>query len=83
MSNAAGKMQPVKVSVNLVFHNFNELTCPYAESPKSMKGKLIKKCSCHPPAWRRLVARGQSPLGNLSALRARIAVRQSIQQGSQ
>eukprot|EP00957_Ditylum_brightwellii_P037675 2849276-Ditylum_brightwellii.AAC.1 len=26
-SNAAGKMQPVKVSANMVFHNFNKLAC--------------------------------------------------------
>eukprot|EP00957_Ditylum_brightwellii_P002360 180985-Ditylum_brightwellii.AAC.1 len=38
-------MQPVKVSTNLVFHNFNELACPYADFPKSMKGKQIKKIS--------------------------------------
>ena len=43
MSDAAGKMQPVKVSANLVFHNFNELACPYADFLKSMKGKTIKK----------------------------------------
>eukprot|EP00957_Ditylum_brightwellii_P112555 8580318-Ditylum_brightwellii.AAC.1 len=43
MSDAAGKMQPVKVSANLVFHNFNELACLYADFPKSMKGKTIKK----------------------------------------
>eukprot|EP00957_Ditylum_brightwellii_P030238 2289322-Ditylum_brightwellii.AAC.1 len=42
-SNAAGKMQPIKVSANLVFHNFNKLDCLYADFPKSMKGKLIKK----------------------------------------
>eukprot|EP00957_Ditylum_brightwellii_P182525 13903568-Ditylum_brightwellii.AAC.1 len=36
-------MQPVKVSANLVFHNFNKLACPYADFPKNMKGKLIKK----------------------------------------
>eukprot|EP00957_Ditylum_brightwellii_P052803 4003413-Ditylum_brightwellii.AAC.1 len=36
-------MQPVKVSTNLVFHNFNELACSYADFPKSMKGKQIKK----------------------------------------
>eukprot|EP00957_Ditylum_brightwellii_P135906 10366191-Ditylum_brightwellii.AAC.1 len=36
-------MQPVKVSANLVFHNFNEMACPYADFPKSMKGKKIKK----------------------------------------
>eukprot|EP00957_Ditylum_brightwellii_P060628 4603492-Ditylum_brightwellii.AAC.1 len=36
-------MQPVKVSANLVFHNFNELACPYTDFPKSMKGKAIKK----------------------------------------
>eukprot|EP00957_Ditylum_brightwellii_P188823 14373048-Ditylum_brightwellii.AAC.1 len=43
MSNAAGKMQPIKVFANLVFHNFNELARPYADFPKSMKGKTIKK----------------------------------------
>eukprot|EP00957_Ditylum_brightwellii_P012370 934343-Ditylum_brightwellii.AAC.1 len=42
-SNATGKMQPVKVSANRVFHNFNELACPYTDFPKSMKGKTIKK----------------------------------------
>eukprot|EP00957_Ditylum_brightwellii_P011404 862180-Ditylum_brightwellii.AAC.1 len=36
-------MQPVKVSANLVFHNFNELARPYADFSKSMKGKTIKK----------------------------------------
>eukprot|EP00957_Ditylum_brightwellii_P066306 5033288-Ditylum_brightwellii.AAC.1 len=36
-------MQPVKVSANLVFHYFNKLACPYADFPKSMKGKQIKK----------------------------------------
>eukprot|EP00957_Ditylum_brightwellii_P192929 14689842-Ditylum_brightwellii.AAC.1 len=36
-------MQPAKVSANLVFHNFNELTCPYTDFPKSTKGKQIKK----------------------------------------
>eukprot|EP00957_Ditylum_brightwellii_P009717 732740-Ditylum_brightwellii.AAC.1 len=36
-------MQPVKVSTNPVFHNFNEMACPYADLPKSMKGKTIKK----------------------------------------
>eukprot|EP00957_Ditylum_brightwellii_P179739 13692187-Ditylum_brightwellii.AAC.1 len=43
MSNAAGKMQPVKGSANLVFHNFKELARPYADFPKAMKGKAIKK----------------------------------------
>eukprot|EP00957_Ditylum_brightwellii_P167404 12744437-Ditylum_brightwellii.AAC.1 len=33
-SNAAGKMQPIKVSDNLVFHSFNELACPYADFHK-------------------------------------------------
>eukprot|EP00957_Ditylum_brightwellii_P033744 2557178-Ditylum_brightwellii.AAC.1 len=42
-SDAAGKMQPVKVSANLVFHNFNKLACLHTEFLKSMKGKLIKK----------------------------------------
>eukprot|EP00957_Ditylum_brightwellii_P096883 7378487-Ditylum_brightwellii.AAC.1 len=36
-------MQLVKVSSNLVFHNFNELACLYTDFPKSMKGKTIKK----------------------------------------
>eukprot|EP00957_Ditylum_brightwellii_P035690 2706370-Ditylum_brightwellii.AAC.1 len=36
-------MQPVKVSANLVFDNFNKLAHPYTDFPKSMKGKLIKK----------------------------------------
>eukprot|EP00957_Ditylum_brightwellii_P198844 15156388-Ditylum_brightwellii.AAC.1 len=36
-------MQWVKVSANLVFHNFNELAHPYADFPKGMKGKTIKK----------------------------------------
>eukprot|EP00957_Ditylum_brightwellii_P066657 5058797-Ditylum_brightwellii.AAC.1 len=36
-------MQPVKVSANLVFHNLNELAGPYADFPKSMKGKQIEK----------------------------------------
>eukprot|EP00957_Ditylum_brightwellii_P075773 5758729-Ditylum_brightwellii.AAC.1 len=36
-------MQLVKVSANLVFHNFNRLAWPYTDFPKSMKGKLIKK----------------------------------------
>eukprot|EP00957_Ditylum_brightwellii_P008934 676266-Ditylum_brightwellii.AAC.1 len=36
-------MQLVKVSANLVFHNFNKLACPYADFPKIMKGKQIKK----------------------------------------
>eukprot|EP00957_Ditylum_brightwellii_P168977 12862167-Ditylum_brightwellii.AAC.1 len=36
-------MQPIKVSANLVFHNFNELAHPYADFPKSMKGETIKK----------------------------------------
>eukprot|EP00957_Ditylum_brightwellii_P135282 10315347-Ditylum_brightwellii.AAC.1 len=35
-------MHPVKVSTNLVFHNFNKLACPYADFPRNMKGKLIK-----------------------------------------
>eukprot|EP00957_Ditylum_brightwellii_P008543 648001-Ditylum_brightwellii.AAC.1 len=42
-SDAAGKMQPDKVSTNLVFHNFNKLACPYTDFLKSMKGKQIKK----------------------------------------
>ena len=42
-SDAAGKMQPVKVSANLVFHNFNELARPYTDFPETMKGKAIKK----------------------------------------
>eukprot|EP00957_Ditylum_brightwellii_P060798 4615726-Ditylum_brightwellii.AAC.1 len=42
-SNAAGKMQLAKVSANLVFHNFNRLARLYADFPKSMKGKPIKK----------------------------------------
>eukprot|EP00957_Ditylum_brightwellii_P029838 2257108-Ditylum_brightwellii.AAC.1 len=42
-SNAAGNMQPVKVSANLVFHNFNKLACLYTDFPRSMKGKQIKK----------------------------------------
>eukprot|EP00957_Ditylum_brightwellii_P100644 7671395-Ditylum_brightwellii.AAC.1 len=61
-------MQPVKVSANLVFHNFNELAHPYADFPKTMKGKAIKKITADnaviPPAWRRHATRGQSPLGN-------------------
>eukprot|EP00957_Ditylum_brightwellii_P177112 13492278-Ditylum_brightwellii.AAC.1 len=42
-SNDAGKMQPVKVSANLIFHNFNKLACLYTDFLKSMKGKTIKK----------------------------------------
>eukprot|EP00957_Ditylum_brightwellii_P134310 10239730-Ditylum_brightwellii.AAC.1 len=36
-------MQLVKVSANLVFHNFNKLAQLYADFPKSMKGKQTKK----------------------------------------
>eukprot|EP00957_Ditylum_brightwellii_P169191 12878287-Ditylum_brightwellii.AAC.1 len=36
-------MQPVKVSANLVFRNFNKLAQLYTNFPKSMKGELIKK----------------------------------------
>eukprot|EP00957_Ditylum_brightwellii_P006946 525743-Ditylum_brightwellii.AAC.1 len=36
-------MQLIKVSANLVFHNFNKLACPYTDFTKSMKGKTIKK----------------------------------------
>eukprot|EP00957_Ditylum_brightwellii_P157673 12001264-Ditylum_brightwellii.AAC.1 len=43
MSNAAGKMQLVKVSTTLVFHNFNKLAHLYTDFPRSMKGKHIKK----------------------------------------
>eukprot|EP00957_Ditylum_brightwellii_P056040 4247113-Ditylum_brightwellii.AAC.1 len=43
MSNAAGKMQPVKASANLVFHNFTKLAHLYTDFPRSMKGKQIKK----------------------------------------
>eukprot|EP00957_Ditylum_brightwellii_P157179 11962683-Ditylum_brightwellii.AAC.1 len=43
MSNAAGKMQPVKVSATQIFHNFVELAHPYINLPKSMKGSEIKK----------------------------------------
>eukprot|EP00957_Ditylum_brightwellii_P168192 12804050-Ditylum_brightwellii.AAC.1 len=43
MSDAAGKMQPVKVSVNLVFHDFNKLAQLYTDFPNNMKRKLIKK----------------------------------------
>eukprot|EP00957_Ditylum_brightwellii_P012020 907048-Ditylum_brightwellii.AAC.1 len=43
MSNAAGKMQPVKVSANQIFHNFNKLAYLYSGLSKNMKGKQIKK----------------------------------------
>eukprot|EP00957_Ditylum_brightwellii_P206929 15350632-Ditylum_brightwellii.AAC.1 len=43
MSDAAGKMQPVKVSATQIFHNFNEMTCPYSDLLKAMKGSEIKK----------------------------------------
>eukprot|EP00957_Ditylum_brightwellii_P005840 444471-Ditylum_brightwellii.AAC.1 len=36
-------MQPVKVSANLVFHNFNKLARLYTYFLKSIKGKQIKK----------------------------------------
>eukprot|EP00957_Ditylum_brightwellii_P136961 10444680-Ditylum_brightwellii.AAC.1 len=52
-------MQPVKVSANLVFHNFNKLACPYADFPKSMKGTTIKKI----PADNNVItSHGEDPL---------------------
>eukprot|EP00957_Ditylum_brightwellii_P055116 4177566-Ditylum_brightwellii.AAC.1 len=42
-SDAAGKMQPVKVSATQIFHTFNELACLHSDLPKNMKGKQIKK----------------------------------------
>eukprot|EP00957_Ditylum_brightwellii_P116616 8895580-Ditylum_brightwellii.AAC.1 len=42
-SDAVGKMQPVKVSAIQIFHNFDELACPYSNLPKGMKGAKIKK----------------------------------------
>eukprot|EP00957_Ditylum_brightwellii_P188327 14337734-Ditylum_brightwellii.AAC.1 len=79
-------MQPVKVSANLVFHNFNELARLYADFPKGMKGKTIKKIPADnaviPPTRRRPAACSQSPLGNPGVAQTRVAVRQSDQQGS-
>eukprot|EP00957_Ditylum_brightwellii_P172517 13134270-Ditylum_brightwellii.AAC.1 len=43
MPDAAGKLQLVKGSANLVFHTLNKLACPYADFPKSMEGRQIKK----------------------------------------
>eukprot|EP00957_Ditylum_brightwellii_P161854 12323342-Ditylum_brightwellii.AAC.1 len=42
-SDAAGKLQPVKVSTTQIFHDFNKLACPYSNLPKAMKGSEIKK----------------------------------------
>ena len=85
--DAAGKMQPVKVWANLVFHNFNKLARPYADFSKSMKGKTIKKIPADnaviplpgedPPA-----AHSQSPLRNPGVVQTWVAVRQSNQRGS-
>eukprot|EP00957_Ditylum_brightwellii_P101397 7727297-Ditylum_brightwellii.AAC.1 len=36
-------MQPVNVSANQIFHNFNKMACPYSALPKNIKGKQIKK----------------------------------------
>eukprot|EP00957_Ditylum_brightwellii_P037826 2861047-Ditylum_brightwellii.AAC.2 len=85
-SNAAGKIQPVKVFASQIFHNFNKLTCPYSNLPKNMKGKQIKKLltmTLSSPAWRRPIARGPSALSNTGVLRSWVAVRQSFQQGPQ
>eukprot|EP00957_Ditylum_brightwellii_P050399 3821922-Ditylum_brightwellii.AAC.2 len=82
-SDAAGKIQPVKVFANLVFHNFNKLACPYAEFPKSMKGETIMKIPTDnaviPPTRRQPAARGQSPFGNPAVKRTQVVVRQSNQ----
>eukprot|EP00957_Ditylum_brightwellii_P132686 10117668-Ditylum_brightwellii.AAC.1 len=67
-SDTAGKMQLVKVSANLVFHNFNKLAHPYTDFPRSMKGEQIKKIPSNDtviPPHGVPVARSQSPLGNL------------------
>eukprot|EP00957_Ditylum_brightwellii_P166538 12677067-Ditylum_brightwellii.AAC.1 len=43
MSDAVGKMQPVKVSAMQIFHNFDKLAHLYINFPKEMKGAEIKK----------------------------------------
>eukprot|EP00957_Ditylum_brightwellii_P147950 11265659-Ditylum_brightwellii.AAC.1 len=42
-SDAAGKMQPVKVSATQILNTFNNLACPYSNPLKTMKGTEIKK----------------------------------------